>query len=79
MEARTKEEIKKVIMGELPRLMETDPEIRRFILKVTHVRYAGKEETENRIDRILDELKEDREARDKKWEAQKISKYTIKK
>lgn len=57
-------------MAELPKLIESDPDIRRFILDITHEKYADKTETESRIDRILDELKKDREARDKKWEAQ---------
>jgi len=70
METRVNEEIKKIIMTELPRLMKSDPDIRTFILDVTRERYADKTETERRIDRILDELKKDREARDKKWEAQ---------
>ena len=68
METQTNEEIKKIIMAELPKLIEKDPEIRRFILDITHEKYADKEETGDRIDRILDELKRDREARDKKWE-----------
>ena len=70
MQTQTNEEIKKLIMAELPKLIEKDPDIRRFILDITHERYAGKEETGNRIDRILDELKRDREAQEKKWEAQ---------
>lgn len=70
METQTIEEIKKVIMSQLPRLMKTDPDIRSFILNVTRETYADKRETESRFDRIMDELKRDREARDKKWEAQ---------
>lgn len=70
METQTKEEIKKIIMAELPILVESDPEIRKFILSVTAVKYADKSKTEIRIDRVLDELKKDREARDKKWAAQ---------
>lgn len=57
-------------MSQLPRLMETDPDMRSFILNVTRERYADKRETESRFDRIMDELKRDREARDKKWDAQ---------
>jgi len=57
-------------MSQLPRLMKTDPDIRRFILNVTSESYSDKRETESRFDRIMDELKRDREARDKKWEAQ---------
>ena len=66
METRANKEIKKIIMAELPKLIESDPDIRRFILDITHERYADKTETKSRIDRILDELKKDREARDKK-------------
>jgi len=67
METQTIEEIKKVIMSQLPKLMETDPDIRSFILKVTSESYPDKRKTESRFDRIMDELKRDREARDKKW------------
>ena len=70
MEAHTREEIKKLIIAELPELMKIDPDIRNFILDVTRKSYSSKRETENRFDRIMDELKRDREARDKKWEAQ---------
>ncbi len=70
MEAHTREEIKKLIIAELPELMKIDPDIRNFILDVTRKSYSSKRETESRFDRIMDELKRDREARDKKWEAQ---------
>lgn len=68
METQTIEEVKKVILSQLPHLMETEPDIRDFILRVTRERYAGKEETESRFDRIMDELKRDREAQTRKWE-----------
>ena len=68
MQTQTSEEIKKLIMAELPRLMERDPAIRKYILKMTREQYADKIETEDRIERILDELKRDREAQGKRWE-----------
>ena len=68
MQTRTNEEIKKLIMAELPRLMERDPAIRKYILKITREQCADKIETEDRIERILDELKRDREAQGKRWE-----------
>lgn len=68
MQTQTSEEIKKLIMAELPRLMERDPGIRKYILKITREQYADKIETEDRIERILDELKRDREAQQKRWE-----------
>ena len=62
-------EIKDIIKSELPRMMETDPEIREFIFRITRDLYAGEQETESRFDRILDELQRDREANERKWEA----------
>ncbi len=70
METETIEEIKKVIMSELPGLIKSDLEMRNFILRITRESYSDKRETESRFDRIMDELRYDREARDKKWAAQ---------
>ncbi|VEN74171.1 conserved hypothetical protein [Candidatus Desulfarcum epimagneticum] len=66
----TREQIKTMIIAELPSIIKTDPEVRDFVVKVTESRYAGRKKTKDRIDRILDELKRDREKRDKKWDAQ---------
>jgi hypothetical protein len=70
METEAMEEVKRIIIAELPELMKVDPDIRNFILNVTRESYPDKRETESRFDRIMDELKRDREARDKKWDAQ---------
>ena len=70
MKNQAREEVKRIIMAELPELMKVDPGIRNFILNVIRESYPDKRETESRFDRIMDELKRDREARDKKWEAQ---------
>jgi hypothetical protein len=64
----TLQELKKAIFSDLPRMMRTEPEIRDFILRITQEMYAGKQETESRFDRMMDELQRDREYRDKKWE-----------
>lgn len=69
MQSQTTEEIKKLIMAELPNLIKKEPDIRDFILNITGDRYAGRTETESRFDRVMGELKRDREAREKKWEA----------
>jgi len=69
METQSLEEVKKLILTQLPHLMETEPEIRDLILRVTRDHYAGKQETESRFDRVMDELKQDREAQMQKWEA----------
>ena len=70
METGTVEKIKKEIMSALPGIMKSDPEIRRSILSITRQSYSDRRETDSRFDRIMNELKHDREARDKKWAAQ---------
>ena len=70
METEAMEEVKRIIIAKLPELMKVDPDIRNFILNVTRESYPSKRETESRFDRIMDELKRDREVRDKKWDAQ---------
>ncbi|MEW6378228.1 MAG: DUF3782 domain-containing protein [bacterium] len=63
------EEIKEIIREQLPKIMQTDEEIARFILRLSSQYYAGKLETEDRFDRILNELQRDREEQRQKWEA----------
>ncbi|MEW5803706.1 MAG: DUF3782 domain-containing protein [bacterium] len=63
-------EIKRIIREELPRIMQTDEEIARFILRLTSQYYAGKPETEDRFDRMLKELQRDREEQTRKWDEQ---------
>ncbi len=70
MGTETQENLKRAILAELPRLMESDPDVRDFILRITRERFADKEETESRFDRIMFELQRDREIQEKKWEAQ---------
>jgi hypothetical protein len=62
------EQIKDIIIHDLPEMMKADPKIRRFVLKITKEKYADKEKTEDRIDRILDELRRNREEDSKKWD-----------
>jgi hypothetical protein len=64
------QEIKHVIMEELPHILKTDPEVRWYVLNITQERYADRERTDDRFDRILDELKRDREENQKKWDEQ---------
>ncbi len=60
--------IKQVIMQELPAIIQRDPEIQRFILQLSREHFADKAETESRFDRLLDELRRDREEQTRKWE-----------
>jgi hypothetical protein len=62
--------IKEIIKEELPKIMQTDEEVTRFILRISSQYYAGKIETEDRFDRILNEMERDREAQSRKWDEQ---------
>ncbi len=67
--AMTKKEIKELIMKELPGLVRKDPKVREFIIELTSKRYADKRKTEERIDRMLEELRLERIENQKRWEA----------
>ena len=65
----TKKEIKEIIMKELPSLMRKDPKVKEFVLELTSKRYADRKKTEERIDRMLEELRLERIENQKRWEA----------
>jgi hypothetical protein len=65
--------IKKLIKQELPGLMKKDRKIREWILQLTKEQLTEKAneietKTESKFDRLLEELKKDREEQNKKWE-----------
>ncbi len=64
------QEIKAIITRELPSILRSDGEIRAFVLESVTNYFAGKQETESRFDRILEELQRDREEQSRKWEEQ---------
>lgn len=64
-------EIKSIIMRELPKIMRTDEEVRRFILNIGREEFLDQSEANRRFDRMMDELAEERKRSDKKWEAWK--------
>jgi len=66
----TTERLKDMIKRELPHLLRSDPALRRFVLDLTREAYADRHETEDRFDRILDELRRDREEQARKWDEQ---------
>jgi hypothetical protein len=66
----TTEQLTETIKRELPALLRADPELRHFILELTRPEYAGRQHTEERFDRILDELRADREEQNRKWDEQ---------
>nr|WP_207787666.1 DUF3782 domain-containing protein [Candidatus Thiosymbion oneisti] len=55
---------------ELPALLRDDPDLRRYVLELTRGEYADRQQTEDRFDRILEELRQDREAQERKWAKQ---------
>ena len=59
-----------MIRRELPDLMRRDPAMRDWVLRLTRERYADKEETRSHFDRVLDELRRDREENTRKWDEQ---------
>ncbi|MDY7038258.1 MAG: hypothetical protein SV375_19120 [Thermodesulfobacteriota bacterium] len=65
-----KKQVKEFIISELPKIMEKDPAFQQNIFRLSSGLFAEKKETENRFDKLLDELREDRERQDKKWDAQ---------
>ncbi len=62
------EEIKQLIIRELPDILKRDPEVQEFILRLSREHFADKTETESRFDRLLEELRRERERSDRRWE-----------
>lgn len=63
-------QIKQIIRRELPAIMQEDVEMQQFILHLARTQFADKMETESRFDRLLDELRRDREEQNAKWDEQ---------
>ena len=64
------QQLTQLIRRELPGILRRDREMREWVLSLTRERYADKGETESRFDRVLDELRRDREENTRKWEEQ---------
>jgi hypothetical protein len=63
--------IVETIKQQLPVLLREDPTVRAVILDLTRNAYADRVQTVDRFDRVLDELRRDREAQERKWDEQK--------
>lgn len=61
-------EIRDIILKELPAILEQDKEVQALVLRLSEGRFADKEKTEDRFDKMLRELAADREAQGRKWE-----------
>lgn len=62
------QQVKQIIIQELPSIMQRDAEVRDFILRISREQFADKAETESRFDRVLNELQRERETQERKWE-----------
>ncbi len=58
------------IKRELPRLLRDDPELRHYVLEIARGHFADRVQTDDRFDRVLDELRRDREEQARKWDEQ---------
>ncbi len=61
-------QIRELVIRELPAILQEDEEVQQFILRLAREHLADKVETENRFDRLLDELRREREEQSKRWE-----------
>jgi hypothetical protein len=67
----TKQEIKEIIRQELPDLFYKDVDIHRFILELSTHQFADKVETENKFERLLEEIHQLRDEGNRIWEEQR--------
>ena len=63
-----REHVKAIILQELPAILEQDADVRQLILRLAQQHFADRGETESRFDRVLGELRRDREEQNRKWE-----------
>jgi len=68
------QQIKKIILEELPRILKEDPEVQDLILRLSREHFADKVEMESRFDRLLEELRRDREEQ-KAWREEQSRKW----
>ena len=65
LDSLTREEVREIIYREVPRLVRTDPEIRAFLERVIselgQEKFADRQQTEDRFERMLAEIKSMRE------------------
>jgi len=66
----SEQEVKAILLRELPRLLETDREVREVILRLTRPEFSERQATESRFDRLLEELRREREEQSRRWDEQ---------
>jgi hypothetical protein len=68
--ASSAETVRELIKQELPVLIQDDLELQRLILDLSRQRFADKQQTEDRFDKILAEMQRNREEQARKWDEQ---------
>jgi hypothetical protein len=68
---QSEDALKEQIQRELPALLRADPALRDFVIDLTRNIYADHAQTESRFDRVLDELRRDREESARRWAEEK--------
>jgi hypothetical protein len=63
-----KQTVLELIRRELPDVLQENEDLRDWVIQLTHRRYADRAETENRFDRLIEELKLDREENARRWD-----------
>ncbi len=67
-----REDFKDYLIKEIPVILQENPEVSEKMLVFFQKKFADREKTEDRIDRVLDELKRDREYNERRWREQKL-------
>ncbi len=62
-----RQEIKAIILKELPRIVQTDEEVRRFIVDLGRRHFMDRDQGESRFDQMMGELVLMREESEKRW------------
>jgi hypothetical protein len=65
------QEVKTMLLQELPDLLEHNPQIRESVWRMLVPYFAPRQETESRFDRVLGEIQRMREESERKWQEQK--------
>lgn len=61
------QEIKEIIRQELPEILQTDTTVQRILQELMGQRFAGRWETDNRFEVLLEEYRKDRDEQNRKW------------
>lgn len=58
------------LVQELPVILAEEPAVRNAVARISRERFADRDKTDERFERMFEELRKDREANNRKWEEQ---------